>query len=71
MKDQILGAYSVTVVVNASNPVNNLTKDQVQGIFTGKIQNWKDVGGPDGEIHVYIRDPIWHPSRLQRDCHEQ
>lgn len=58
MKDQILGAYSVTVVVNASNPVNNLTKDQVQGIFTGKIQNWKDVGGPDGEIHVYIRDPI-------------
>lgn len=58
MNDQILGAYSVTVVVNANNPVANLTKEQVQGIFTGKIQNWKEVGGPDAAIHVYIRDPI-------------
>lgn len=58
LKETILGAYSVAVVVNASNPVSNLTKDQIHDIFTGKITNWKDVGGPDAAIALYIRDPI-------------
>ena len=44
--------------MNANNPVSNLTKDQVHDIFTGKIANWKDVGGPDAAIALYIRDPI-------------
>ena len=30
----------------------------MSGIFTGKITNWKDVGGADAEIHIYARDPI-------------
>ena len=58
MNESVLGAYSVAVVVNANNPVGNLTKDQVHGIFTGKITNWKEVGGPDTAIGLYIRDPI-------------
>ncbi len=58
MNDHIIGAYSVAVVVNANNPVANLTKQQVHDIFTGKIANWKDVGGPDAAVHIYIRDPI-------------
>ena len=58
LKDTVLGAYSVAVVVNANNPVSNLTKDQVHDIFTGKITNWKEVGGPDATIALYIRDPI-------------
>ena len=58
MNETVLGAYSVAVVVNANNPVSNLTKDQVHDIFTGKIANWKDVGGPDAAIALYIRDPI-------------
>ena len=58
MQESILGAYSVALVVNAANPVANLTKDQVHDIFTGKITNWKDVGGPDAAIQLYIRDPI-------------
>ena len=58
MNETILGAYSVAVVVNASNPVGNLTKDQVHDVFTGKITNWKDLGGPDAPIALYIRDPI-------------
>jgi phosphate transport system substrate-binding protein len=58
MKDYVFGFYSVAVAVNASNPVTNLTKAQVRDIFTGTIKNWKDVGGPAGEIHLYIRDPI-------------
>jgi len=56
--DYIIGTYSVAVIVNAGSPVGNLTQDQVRDIFTGVIQNWKDVGGPDAPIHMYIRDQI-------------
>lgn len=58
MNDYVIGAYSVTVVVHANNPLTDLTTEQVHGIFTGKIQNWKDLGGADAPIHLYIRDPI-------------
>lgn len=58
LNDYVIGAYGVAVVVNATNPVANLTQDQVRDIFTGVIQNWKDVGGPDAPIHLFIRDPI-------------
>jgi len=58
MNEHVLGSYSVAVVVNAANTVANLTKEQVHSIFTGKITNWKDVGGADAEVHVYARDPI-------------
>jgi len=58
MNDHVIGAYSVAVVVNANNPITNLTKEQVRGIFTGRTPNWKDVGGPDAAITLYIRDPI-------------
>jgi phosphate transport system substrate-binding protein len=44
--------------VNAKNSVGNLTKAQVEGIFTGTITNWHDVGGPDAAIHLVARDPI-------------
>ena len=56
--DHVIGAYSVAVVVNAANPLNNLTREQVRDIFTGAIHNWKEVGGADAPIHLSIRDPI-------------
>jgi phosphate transport system substrate-binding protein len=58
LNDYVIGSYSVAVVVNAANPVGNLTREQVRDIFTGAIQNWKDVGGLDAPIHLYLRDPI-------------
>lgn len=44
-----------TVVVNKANPILKLTKKQVGNIFAGYITNWKDVGGKDASIRVYIR----------------
>src|SRR5439155_17718876 len=38
--------------------ITNLSRDQVRDIFTGTVQNWKEVGGSDAPIHLYIRDPI-------------
>lgn len=46
----------LSVYVNEGNPVSELTLDQLKGIFTGKITNWKAVGGPDAPITVYSRE---------------
>jgi phosphate transport system substrate-binding protein len=46
----------LSIYLNASNPINELTMDQLKGIFTGKITNWKEVGGPDARIIVYSRE---------------
>ena len=46
----------IAVVVNPENPVQNLTKEQVQKIFLGEIKNWKEVGGNDEEILVVSRE---------------
>lgn len=43
-------------VVNENNPVNNLTTEQIQGIYSGKITNWKEVGGDDVEIVPFQRN---------------
>jgi len=56
--DYIIGSYSVAVIVNATSPVANLTRDQVRDVFTGVVRNWKEVGGPDAAIQMYIRDQI-------------
>ena len=56
--DHIIGYYSVAVVVNAANPVTKLTRDQVRDIFTGVLKNWKEVGGADAPIQIFVRDAI-------------
>ncbi len=54
---QIVIAYDcITPVVHSSNPVKNLTMAQLKDIYTGKLTNWKDVGGPAGSISVVSRD---------------
>ena len=58
MNTYVIGSYSVAVILNAGNPLTSLKPEQVRDIFTGKVQNWKDVGGPDAPVHLYIRDPI-------------
>lgn len=45
----------IVVAIHPNNPVNELTKTQVNGIYTGKITNWKDVGGKNAPIIVNSR----------------
>lgn len=47
---------ALTFMVNPSNPVSNLSISQLQGIYTLKITNWKEVGGNNEEIKPYIRN---------------
>lgn len=41
---------------NSKNPVTGLTVEQIRDIYSGKITNWKEVGGADRAIHAYQRD---------------
>lgn len=50
-------AYDIiAMIVNPDVTVDNLTADQAKGIFVGTIKNWSEVGGPNEEIVVVIRD---------------
>ena len=51
-----IGRVGTCVIVNSSNPVKGLTKEQVRQIFAGELTNWKAVGGEDLEIKVFIRE---------------
>lgn len=53
---RIIGYDGNTVYVHESNPVTNLSKNQLKGIFSGEITNWKDVGGKDAPIVVLVAD---------------
>ncbi len=46
----------LAVYVHESNPVQTLSLEQLNLIYTGKVTNWKDVGGPDAKIVVYGRE---------------
>jgi phosphate transport system substrate-binding protein len=47
-----IGTNKTVVLLHPSNPVTTLTKEQMKGLFTGKITNWKDVGGKDAPVLV-------------------
>jgi phosphate transport system substrate-binding protein len=46
----------LSVFLHESNPIKELSIEQLRLIFTGKIKNWKDVGGPNAKITVYSRE---------------
>ena len=60
---------AIAIIVNHDNPVNRLTIDQISDIYSGKINNWLDVGGEDRPIvrlsretnsgtHVYFLEQV-------------
>lgn len=57
----------VGVILHKSNPVSSLTDEQVAGIYTGRISNWKDVGGKDAPITVVNKAE--GRSTLELFCH--
>ncbi|GAA5497332.1 outer membrane protein A [Rubritalea halochordaticola] len=46
----------VAVVLNRSNPIQALTVEQIAEIFSGKVSNWKQLGGEDLPIQIFARD---------------
>ena len=47
---------ALAIYLNKQNRIDHVTMDQLSGIFRGQITNWKDVGGPQGNIVLYGRE---------------
>jgi len=54
--ENIVAMDGLSLIVHPSNPVANLTIAQIRDIYSGKIKNWKELGGPDMPIVVISRD---------------
>lgn len=52
----VVARDAIAVVVNPSNPVNALTMQQISDIYTGKITNWREVGGEDRPMVLLSRE---------------
>lgn len=51
-QERIIAVDSMVVVTHSENPVQQLSQEQLAGIFSGQITNWSAVGGPDRPINV-------------------
>ena len=56
LKETVLAYDGIAVIVNPENGVDGLTIEHIADIYTGKITNWKDVGGSDAEIVLIGRE---------------
>lgn len=54
--EHVVAMDGIAIAVHPSNPRANLTIEQIRDIYTGKIRNWKELGGPDLPIVVISRD---------------
>ena len=55
MNVQEIGLDALVFIVNEDNPVDSLTSEQIRDIYSGKITNWKEVGGEDLPIMAFQR----------------
>ncbi len=54
--EQVIGLDGMAVIVNPSNPIGSLSKEQIEGIFSGTLRRWSELGGPDTPIAVLARE---------------
>lgn len=55
--EKVIVAYdALSIIVHPDNKVSQLTREQIEKIFTGEIKNWKEVGGEDMKIVAYSRE---------------
>ncbi|OUS04336.1 hypothetical protein A9Q96_15420 [Rhodobacterales bacterium 52_120_T64] len=62
----VLAMDGLVILVSPDNPVNSLTIEQVGNVFSGKITNWSEVGGPDAAISVYLQSESTSDSEFFR-----
>ena len=56
LEETVLAYDGIAIVVNPANKVEDLTLDQIAGIYKGEITNWKEVGGSDADIVLIGRE---------------
>lgn len=58
---------ALSVFVNAENAVRDLSMDQLRGLFSGRFEDWAEVGGDPAEVQVIVRPPSSGTHRFFRD----
>ncbi len=56
IKEVVIGKDALSIIVNPANKVSKLTREEIESIYTGKVKNWKQLGGDDMNIVVYGRE---------------
>ena len=56
VEEHAVAKDGVTIYINAGNPIEALSRDEIRDIYTGAITDWSQVGGPAGTIVVYGRE---------------
>jgi phosphate transport system substrate-binding protein len=56
LNEIVIARDGLAVVVHPTNPVRDLSADQIRKLFTGQISNWKEVGGPDLPVRIITRE---------------
>jgi phosphate transport system substrate-binding protein len=56
LKTILMALDGIAVIIHIDNPVDGLSIEEIRGIFSGKIKNWKELGGKDEEIIAVSRE---------------
>lgn len=62
----VVARMGIAVVTNVANPVKSMNVDDLARVFSGEIQNWQSVGGPDQPIMVVRKESGWSPDFFRR-----
>ncbi len=54
LKGEIIGWGGFAFIANKSNPVSDISMDDVKAIFSGSISNWKEIGGANSPINTFV-----------------
>jgi phosphate transport system substrate-binding protein len=66
IRETIVARMGIAVIVHRDNPVSSVAVGKLAEIFSGEIQNWQAVGGPDELIIVVRKDSGWSPDFFRR-----
>ncbi len=66
--EKVVGLDGIALIVHPNNPLTSISLEQAAAIFSGTINNWQEIGGPDLQIQRYARDEqsgTWAQFRTQ------
>lgn len=66
IRETVAARMGIAVIVSQDNPVRSVTIGQAAKIFSGEIENWRAVGGPDQPVIVVRKDSGWSPDFFRR-----
>jgi len=66
IREIIVARMGIAVIVHRDNPVSSVAVGKLAEIFSGDIQSWRAVGGPDEPIVVVRKDSGWSPDFFRR-----